>query len=87
VPGVASVQALAPARTEDEREFHALGTDAQKDWSSTVFNLKVGTAKVGNSNDLNAVLNFCAAQVVMGVQHRCGPRKSWSKFLLQCVFR
>jgi len=38
VPGVASVQARAPARREGGREFQALGPDAQKDWSPTVFN-------------------------------------------------
>jgi len=46
VPGVASVQARAPARREDRREFQALGPDAQRDRSPTVFNLKVDTAKV-----------------------------------------
>jgi len=54
VPGVASVQARAPARREGGREFQVLGSDAQKDWSPTVFNLKVGTAKVGSSDDLKA---------------------------------
>jgi len=38
VPGVASVQARAPARREGGR---ALGPDEQKDRSPTVFNLKV----------------------------------------------
>jgi len=50
----ASVQTRAPARGEGGREFPALGPDAQKDWSPTVFNLKVGTAKVGQSDDLKA---------------------------------
>jgi len=52
VPGVASVQDRAPARREGGREFQVLGPDAQKDRSPTVFNLKVGTAKVGLSDDL-----------------------------------
>jgi len=50
VPGVESVQTWAPAR----REFQALGPDAQKDRSPAVFNLKVGTAKVGFSDDAKA---------------------------------
>ena len=54
MPGVASVQARAPARREGGREFQALGPDEQKDRSPTVFNLKVGTAKVGFSDDLKA---------------------------------
>jgi len=54
VPGVASVQASEPARREDGREFQALVPDEQKDRSPTVFNLKVGTAKVGKSDDLKA---------------------------------
>jgi len=54
VPGVASVQARAPARREGGREFQALGPDAQKDRSPTVFNIKVGTAEVGKSDDLKA---------------------------------
>jgi len=54
VPGVASVQATAPARREGGREFQILGPDAQKDRSPTVFNLKVGTAKEGLSDDLKA---------------------------------
>jgi len=41
VPGVASVQAGAPAQGEGGRELQALGLDAQKDRSPTVFNLKV----------------------------------------------
>jgi len=52
VPGVASVQ--APARREGGREFQALGPDAQKNRSPVVFNLKLGTAKVGESDDLKA---------------------------------
>ena len=54
MPGVASVQARVPARREGGREFQALGPDEQKDRSPTVFNLKVGTAKVGKSEDLKA---------------------------------
>jgi len=54
VPGVASVQARAPALREGGREFQALGPDAQKDRSPTVFNLKVGTAKVGLLDDRKA---------------------------------
>ena len=53
MPGVASVQARAPARREGGREFQALGPAEQKDRSPTVFNLKDGTAKVGKSDDLN----------------------------------
>ena len=52
--GVASVQARAIARREGGREFQVLGPDEQKDRSPTVFNLKVGTAKVGESEDLKA---------------------------------
>jgi len=52
--GVASVQVRAPARREGGREFQALGRDAQKDRSPTAFNLKVGTAKLGKSDDLKA---------------------------------
>jgi len=40
---VASVQGCAPARREGGREFQALGTDALKDRSPTVFNVKVGS--------------------------------------------
>ena len=54
VPGVASVQARAPARREAGREFQALGHVEQKDRSPTVFSLKVGTAKEGKSDDLRA---------------------------------
>jgi len=54
VPGVASVQAKAHARREGGRELQALGPDAQKDRSPTVFNSKVGAAKVGKSDDLTA---------------------------------
>jgi len=54
VPGVASVQAKAPARREGGREFQDLVPDEHKDRSPTVFNLTVGTAKVGKSDDLKA---------------------------------
>jgi len=54
VPRVASVQAGAPARRKGGREFQALDPDAQKDRSPTVFNLKVGTANEGLSDDLKA---------------------------------
>jgi len=54
VPGEESVHARAPARKEGGREFLALGLDEQKDRSPTVFSLKVGTAKVGKSDDLKA---------------------------------
>jgi len=53
VPGVASVQPRVPAR-RGGREFQAVGPDAQKDRSPAVFNLKVGTAKVGKSDDRKA---------------------------------
>jgi len=36
-PGVASIQARAPARREGGREFQALGPDEQNDRSPTVF--------------------------------------------------
>jgi len=52
VPGVALVQAKAPGRRESGRKFQALGPDEQKDRSPTVLNLKVGTPKVGKSDDL-----------------------------------
>jgi len=54
VPGVASVQARVPARREGGREYQALRPDEQNDWSPTVLNLKVETAKVGFSDDLKA---------------------------------
>jgi len=55
VPRAASVQARASARNKCGREFQALGPDAQKDLYPTVFNyLKVGTAKVGKSENLKA---------------------------------
>jgi len=41
MPGVASVQARAPARRAGGREFQALGPDAQKNRSPTVFNLMI----------------------------------------------
>jgi len=49
MPGVASVQARAPARRIGGREFQAQGPDAQKDRSPTVVNLKGGTTQVGKS--------------------------------------
>jgi len=52
VPGVASVQGRALARREGGKEFQALGPDAKKDRSCTVFNLKVGTANAGKADDL-----------------------------------
>jgi len=54
VQGVASVQARASRRGEGAREFQGIGPHAQKDLSPTVFNLKVGTAKGGLSDDLKA---------------------------------
>jgi len=51
---VALVQAWAPAQREGGREFQALGHDAHKDRPHTILNLKVGTAKVGYSDDLKA---------------------------------
>jgi len=54
VPGVASVQARAPARSEGGKEFQVLRPDAQNDRLTTVFNLKIGTAKVGLTDDLKA---------------------------------
>ncbi len=54
MPGVASVQARAPARREGGREFQALGPAEQKDRSPTVFSLNSGAAKVGKSDDLKA---------------------------------
>ncbi len=54
MPEVASVQAKATARREDEREFQALGPAEQKDRSPTVSSLKSGAAKVGKSDDLKA---------------------------------
>jgi len=48
---VASVQARAPARREAGREFQALGPNAQKDRLPTVYTLKVGTVKVGKSDE------------------------------------
>jgi len=52
VPGVASVQARAPAGREGGREFQALGPDKQKGRSPTVFSLKVGAAKLRKTDDL-----------------------------------
>jgi len=54
VPGVASIQATAPARREGGRECQARGPDAQKDRSPTVFIVIVDTAKIGRSDDLEA---------------------------------
>jgi len=54
VPGVAPLQARAPARRECGSEFQSLGTTEQKDRSPTVFNLKFGTVRVGVSDDRNA---------------------------------
>jgi len=48
VPGVASVQAKAPARREDGREFQALGPDEQKDRSATVFNYSVNSCTINS---------------------------------------
>jgi len=45
---------ISTCRREAGREFRAVGPDAQKDRSPTVFNLKVGTSKVGKSDDLKA---------------------------------
>jgi len=54
VSGVASVQARAPAQRNRWKRVPNLGPDAHKDRSPTVFNLKVGTAKVGKPDDIKA---------------------------------
>jgi len=48
VPGVASAQAGAIARREGGREFQALGPDAQKAMSPSVFNSKISAERMGN---------------------------------------
>jgi len=52
VPGVASVQARVPSRRECGREFHILGPTEQN--GRLVFSLKWMTARLGESEDLNA---------------------------------
>ena len=47
VPGVASVQARAPARREDEREFQGIGPFKQNDRSPAVFSLKYKVVHTG----------------------------------------
>jgi len=54
VPGVESVQATTPARREGGREFQAQGRAARKEQSPTVFNLKGGRFKIGESDDHKA---------------------------------
>jgi len=54
LPGVAPVHAITPARRECGVEFQALGPAVEKDQSPTVFNLKGGTAEVGEPNDIKA---------------------------------
>jgi len=53
MPGVASLQARAPARSERGSEFQSLGPTEQKDRSPTVFNLKFGAVRVGVSDNCN----------------------------------
>jgi len=87
VPRVASMQSRVPWRTEGEREFQASGPDAQKDQPPTVFSSKLTLLWKSDDYWSTAACNPSAAQLNTRLHYRCGPWKTWSKFVAQCVLQ